>query len=144
MVTKLRAVKVIDDMKDKGQRGSLLKEIRKICTSYESQKNPFLMTVEGLKNLVNHRQDEQTSVRDYYESFKMKLDNFKSFGANLGQYTVLCKKMMEDADEEYDSTDEKTKATYMELAKEKLEATMFLMGSDKKRYSTLLLDIENS
>ena len=144
MVTKLRAVKKIDEMKDNGECGSLLKEIRKICTSYESQKNPYLMTVEGLRDLINHKQDERTSVRDYYEAFKMKLDNFKRFGADLGQYTVLCKKMMEDSGVEYDTATSSQKAAYMTLAKEKLEATMLIMGSDKKRYSSLLLDLENS
>ena len=134
---------LFDNMKDKGQCGSLLKEIRKICTSYESQKNPFLMTVEGFKDLVNHRQDERTSVRDYYKAFKMKLENFKRFGADLGNYSILCKKMMEEGGDDYDTATKRQKAAYMILAKKKLEATMFLMGSDKKRYSSLLLDLEN-
>ena len=103
MVTKLKVVKGIEDMKDNRQCGSLFKEIRKICSSYESQKNPFLMTVDGFKDLINHRQDERTSVRDYYEAFKMKLDDFKRFSVDLGHYTMLCRKMIDDAGDDYDT-----------------------------------------
>ena len=74
----------------------------------------------------------------------MKLDNFKRFGADLGHYTVLCRKMMDNAGDYHDTANGTTKAAYTVLTKEKLEATMFLMGSDKKRYSLLLLDLENS
>ena len=62
MVTKLKTVKEMEKWKEKGDCGSLLKEIRKIASSYESQRNPFLIAVEGLKEIANHKQEERILV----------------------------------------------------------------------------------
>ncbi len=134
---------------------SLLKIIRGICCSHDSNKELHRSVHDALRNFYSFKQNKFLTITEYVEEFLVQVDVVELYsGADIWTGETMLKEAM-TGDGKYDAdmspTDlllmEETSSDYMDYAmniRESFLATCFLQGSDQKRFGKLMAELDNN
>jgi hypothetical protein len=102
------------------------------------------MTLIEAERAVMNYKPNSLSNSEYYETFKDKEATADRLGAGIGEHpTRVQERLVEVAMDENNPTEDECWTATQE-AKDKYLAWLFLVNSDKKRYGSLIRDIQNN
>jgi hypothetical protein len=138
---KLESTEGFTSVWEEGQGISLLKMIKNITYSFQSQKYPGQSLFDAKKRFYNQVQGRTATVKEYFIQFQNLVDVIKHSGGNItddnGMETFVLngrsKATMNAGDVEALATD----------IENRLLASAFLMCADRQRFGRLIKSIEN-
>jgi len=146
--TKLKALKVYEDMSDDGDSLALLKEIKGISYRFETRDNIYSSTHDAKAAFYKDKQGKDETNSDYLSRFKDIYQVVEYYGGNLCDDDALIK---------HESTillSKKSHPNYVLDRQDLKEATMnakqrslamcFFKGADKVRYGALQIELKNN
>jgi hypothetical protein len=139
---KVKAHKSFQKAHDTGNVIELLQVIKTEMFTFQTQKYGPQAMHEAKRRFYMMRQDKQTSVQQYYESFINTVKVIEHCGGDIGTDQSLVNEMLGGRDRAIAS--DEIIANAERLAKDKYLACAFILGADKTRYGRLLEDLENS
>jgi len=141
--------------KKDGKVIELLECIQKICLDYDTKVSPYITMHKHLAAFYNYKQKETDNVHQYLELFKHLVQNINRYGGSVGKHPVFIKEFMikggelakgsnkKDFETAYAALDEDRKATFSKMSEDKALATAFMMGSNRKIFGPMLVNMQN-
>ena len=120
----------------------LLKEIKQVCYNYDSQKFPAYSVHQAMRKFYTSSQGHNSPVA-YYESYNASVQHLESCGGSFPCSDILEKIIAKDKKIDYAKATAAELTTCQDGAKELYLATAFLLACDRRRYSSLIQDLEN-
>jgi hypothetical protein len=121
----------------------LLEIIQQCMTLRQTRQHAIHSLFDAEALVLKYTQGRTTSNHDYFEKFKDNVSTAERLGSEIGMQSRRVEAILEDiAIDLLNPTDEEVKRARTK-AKDGYMATCFLMNSDRKRYGSLIRDIEN-
>jgi Zinc knuckle len=133
MRQRVEATESYIEISENGDAIELLKIIKNICFSFQTQKYPILALHEAKKRFYNCTQFRNQSIQAYLEMFQNNLDVIKYIGGSIGIDPILYKE--EEGESRSSESNNDAYQCYI--------ATAFMIGADRNRFGTLLDKLQN-
>jgi hypothetical protein len=121
----------------------LLKEIRALVYTFQSQKYAPQALHEGKRRFYLLSQDKHSTCQAYLERFQNCVDVIEHCGGSIGQEPGLVQKVLEDKGLSAKAPTQDQIWEAQTTAQEVYLAAAFILGSDRNRYGKLLDDLDN-
>jgi hypothetical protein len=144
MVHKLTTNQGYKTIKDSSDPIGLLKLIKKICYSYQTEQFQVLAMIRAVKQVFNITQGHKETNIDYLDRFKNRMTVAMSCGAEFMFPGVLDFISVETYHRKYNTLTDQVEITNVRtLTQEVVKATLYLDSASKGRYGNLMRDLEN-
>jgi hypothetical protein len=121
----------------------LLKMVRSLCFSYQSQKHVAHSLVESLYRFATLRQGKDMHVQTYYKRFKNTIEVVEASGGSIGHHPRVCDYILDEKDQTFVSLNDAEKRELKKETCEQFLATAFMLGADRARYGNLIAETQN-
>jgi hypothetical protein len=144
MLHKLTTNQDYKTVKENSDPIGLLKLIKKICYSYQTEQFQVLAMIRAVKQVFSITQGHKETNIDYLDRFKNRMAVAKSCGAEFLFLGVLNFISVETYHRKYDTlTSQVEIANVQTLPQEVVESTLYLDSANKTRYGNIMKDLEN-
>ena len=140
MQDKIKTLTNYQTMKDDCDSLSLLKAIREVTFSFESQKYQPVQIVELNLKLASMKQTRNMTNSQYLEKFTNHLETMEACGATIGYSESMVSNELANMSPPTDIVNAPAQQykDACDAAKEKYLAAAFLMGADETRYGAMM------
>jgi hypothetical protein len=121
----------------------LLKLIKGVMFNYNSRKFQSVAIFEVSKLILSVSQTRYMSASEYLEKFRTQLDVLKSAGGEISHHPGMVAAELEKAGVTVGLATDQEKSDASTKAREKYEATVFLLNSDQTKYGRLIQELAN-
>ena len=151
MQATLRSTKIYDAIEERSDVIELLNEIRGIIYNFDSRTYVYESILKAKLAVFGIRQEYKETASDYLLRFKQTISVSEHYGASLFDDEILAKHelvtigVMESIKDDFPSEGmDGTVDHYTELARSKMQAYVFIQGAERRRYSSLLISLQNN
>ena len=120
----------------------MLRLIRNCEVQRQTRRDETSTLLDAERSVMNFRQNALPDS-EYYQSFKDKIETADQLGAAIGEKPDLIAAKLGTVAADPDFPTDAERATAASAVKDAYLARLFLINSDKKRYASLIRDIEN-